>query len=263
MARSSLKNVMRLIDEVKESLPVEQSFLADLKRSIEVTEKKNQRKPSETYKPSSMQCIRSMFYQRVGKDQDESNASYVLTGICNSGTDIHIRIQTAISEMRENGMDCDWIDVADFVTMRSLDDLEIVSHNGMETKLFHKKLNMSFMCDGIIRYKNHYYIVELKTESGGKFFSRKDVDPKHYHQGIAYSIAFELDEVLFIYISRDTLDMKSFMFNVSGEMKQELIGLIENCEEYVKILSVPPIPENIDRRVCQYCGYQKRCRNDK
>ena len=37
--RSSLKNVCRLLGEIQQDIPVEQKFLADLKRSIELTDK--------------------------------------------------------------------------------------------------------------------------------------------------------------------------------------------------------------------------------
>lgn len=262
MARNSLKNVCRLINTVKETLLPEQDFLNDLKRSIEITADKDTRLPSKTYKPSGMNCIRQSYYQIMGIEPDPSSSSYSMVGICNSGTDIHVRIQTAVEQMKENGMDCEYINVADFVKQRSLDYLDIVSKNGMETKLYHKKLNMSFMCDGIIRYKGHYYILELKTESSFKFINRKGVDNSHYHQGIAYSLAFGIDEVLFVYINRDVLDMKSFMFNVTPEMKTELVSYIEECDGYVNRNIAPPKPDDVPKKACSYCGYKTQCKKD-
>lgn len=262
MARNSLKNVMRLIETVTDTLPPEQDFLNDLKRSIEMTADKDTRLPSKTYKPSGMNCIRQSYYQIVGKQPDPSNSSYSFVGICNSGTDIHVRIQTAVEQMKDNGMDCEYIDVTEFVKRRNLTDLEIVSKSGMETKLYHKKFNMSFMCDGIIRYKSHYYILELKTENSYKFMNRKNVDPSHYNQATAYALAFGIDQVLFVYINRDVLDMKAFLFNVTGEMKEGLVGYIEDCDGYVKRLIAPPKPENVEKKTCSYCLYRTQCRKD-
>lgn len=262
MARNSLKNVIRLIDSVKETLPPEQDFLNDLKRSIEITADKDQRLPSKTYKPSGMNCIRSSYYQVSGVQPDPSSSNYTSVGICNSGTDIHVRVQTAVDQMKDNGIECEYIDVADFVRSRNLTDLEIVSKQGVETKLYHKKFNMSFMCDGIIRYKGHYYILELKTENSYKFMNRKDVDPSHHHQATAYSLAFGLDQVLFVYISRDVLDMKAFMFNVTNEMKESLVGYIEECDGYVSRMIPPPKPEDIAKKTCTYCMYKSQCKKD-
>lgn len=262
MARQSLKNVIRLIDAAKEQVPVEQEFLADLKRSIELNDEKGRRLPSKTYKPSGMNCIRASYYQIMGVEPDESSSSYTMVGICNSGTDIHVRVQTAVAEMKENGIDCEYLDVADFVKSRELDNLEIKEKNGMETKLYHKRLNMSFMCDGIIRYKDKYYILELKTESSYKFMNRHDVDPSHYNQGTAYSLAFGLDNVLFVYISRDILDMKAFMFNVTNEMRSHLVDYIDECDSYVRRQIAPPKPENVLKKTCSFCGYKTQCKKD-
>jgi CRISPR/Cas system-associated exonuclease Cas4 (RecB family) len=262
MARSSLKNVMRLIDVANSSLSTEESFLNDLKRSIEMTADTGAKLPSKTYKPSGMNCIRASYYQIMGIQPDEARSSYSLVGICNSGTDIHVRVQTAVEQMKDNDMDCEYIDVAEFVNSRQLDDLTIVSKNGMETKLYHKKFNMSFMCDGIIRYKGHYYILELKTESSFKFMNRKDVDPSHYNQGTAYSLAFGIDQVLFVYINRDVFEMKAFMFNVTNVMKEALVGYIEECDGYVKRMITPPKPVDVNKKACSYCMYKAQCRKD-
>lgn len=262
MARNSLKNVCRLIEAAKAVLPPEQDFLNDLKRSIEMTADKDTRLPSKTYKPSGMNCIRASYYQLVGAECDLPNSNYTMVGICNSGTDIHVRIQTAVEQMKDNGMDCEYIDVAEFVRSRGLDYLNIVSKDGMETKLYHKKLNMSFMCDGIIKYKNHYYILELKTENSYKFMNRKDVDPSHYQQGTAYSIAFNIPQVLFVYVNRDVLDMKAFMFVPTDEMRQNLVGYIEECDGYVSRKIAPPKPKDVSKKACSYCVYKNQCRKD-
>lgn len=262
MARNSLKGVCRLIDQANEKLSPEQSFLNDLKKSIELEAEADKRKPSQTYKPSSMKCIRNMYYQRVGVEPDVEMTSYCSVGICNSGTDIHLRVQAAVENMKNHGIDCEYIDVADFVRSRNLDYLEIVSKSGMETKLFHKTLNMSFMCDGIIRYNNHYYILEIKTEVSFKWSTRTATDPAHYNQGTAYSVAFQLPEVMFLYINRDILDMKAYMFVPTAEMKEELVGNIEDCEGYVNRMICPPKPVDLPRNVCNYCSYKTQCRKD-
>lgn len=266
MARN-LKNLIKIINQNTTEMPMEQAFLQDLKRSIELTESKNRRPGSKTYKPSSMHCIRQMAYIVLGKPMDDTGTSYMSIGICNAGTDIHQRIQQAVLDMKNNGMNCEYVNVADFVRSRKLDYLSITKEPNpevgeYETKLYHKDLNMSFLCDGIIKYQNKYYILELKTESANKFYSRENVNPDHYNQGTAYSIAFDIADVIFVYINRDTLDMKSFMFTPTDDMKQNLIGLISNCDSYVKKLKVPPKPLEVSKKACEYCNYKTQCRKD-
>lgn len=261
MARQSLKSVIRLIDDANKRKAPEEAFLADLERSIELTAELERRKPSQTYKPSSMNCIRSMYYQRVGIEPTETMNTYSSIGIMNSGSDIHVRLQKAIECMKYHGIDCEYVDVEEFIKKRKLKNLEVKSKQGMETKLFHTKLNMSFLTDGIVKYRGKYYIFEAKTETANKFFKRDGVDEKHKHQATAYSIAFDLDDVIFVYVDRDMLNMKSFMFHVTSDMKHNIIGLIDECEQHVKKLKVPAKPD-IDKRVCGWCAYQKQCKKD-
>ena len=261
MARSqALLNVLNLVDAAKENLPVEQQFLNDLKASIEKQDEKGSRKPSRSYKPSSLHCIRNMYFQITGAEPEGDRATSELVGICESGTDRHDRIQKAIMAMKENGIDCEYINVADYVIERELTDLDIVSQQGNETKLFNKALNMSFLCDGIIRYKGKYYILEIKTETSNKFWDRKEVNPDHILQGTAYSVNFEIDNVLFLYECRDNCSKKAFMLTVTSEMKQDLIGKITECDGYVERMICPPKPENLSKKACAYCGYSGRCK---
>lgn len=264
MSRSALKNVFSMIDDVKNELPVEQSFLNDLQRSIELTDEANATPGSKTYKPSGMNCIRQSYYFLTDAEADEYNAQSGIIGICESGTDRHERIQNAVLHMVDNGMDCEYINVATFVRQRGLDYLDIVKEPDFEkgeyeTKLYHKTLNMSFLCDGIIKYKNHYYILEIKTEGSYKFMNRKEVDEKHYHQATAYSIAFGINEVLFLYECRDNCNKRAFLLTVTDDMKHELLNYIESCDNYIKAYKVPPKPTNVNKTTCSYCGYKKQC----
>lgn len=265
MAKASLKNILNLIDEAKKEIPVEQSFLNDLKRSIEISDMKNRDKPSQTYKPSSLQCIRNMYYQVTGAEETDISNNSVLIGICNSGSDIHERIQTAVSEMIENNIDCEYIDVSDYIKSNELDiknSLQVVEKCGHETKLRDTNLNMSFLADGIIKYKDKYYVLEIKTESMYKWQSRKYVADEHLMQATAYANAFNLNTVIFLYISRDNLDMKCYKLDVTEDMKYDLITKIEECDEYVKKGEVPPIPANVPKKACTYCNYRKKCNSE-
>lgn len=262
MARKSLISIMSMLDAEKESQSVEKMFLTDLERSIELDAKNNKKVPSKTYKPSSMNCMRASYYVITGTTPTNEESNYVLEGICNAGTDIHVRVQNAVIGMKNNGMDCEWVDVESFVKSRNLTDLEVVSHTSTETKLFNKRYNISFMCDGIVRYKGRYYILEFKTETSYKWQSRQGVEPKHYNQATAYSLSFGINEVIFIYITRDVLDMKSFLFTVTDEMKNNLVGYIVTCDDYIAKHKVPPKLADASPKKCQYCAYRLQCRKD-
>ena len=257
----SKSNVSRLIDIGKTKDPIEKQFLDDLKRSIEIDDEKHSgRIASKTFKPSSMQCKRNSYFQLIGAKQDKGSSSFTMVGICNSGSDIHERIQKSVSLMCQNGMKAYFIDVGGYVKDQELNDIEVRDQRGFETKLYNKRYNISFMCDGIIEYKGKDYILEIKTETSRKWFTRTGVDKKHYNQAIAYSLSMKLDNVIFIYVSRDTLDMKSYMFTVDDSMRKELVDYIEDVSGYAKRHIPPPKDDTIRRNVCEYCSYKSVCK---
>lgn len=260
MARANLRSLIDLVDGAVGDLSVEQMFLNDLKKSIQDTDSKNKRTPSQTFKPSGMNCKRASYYEISGMERDEDATDCSLIGICESGTDRHERIQRAVQDMKDNGIDCEYLNVADYVKEHDLKCIDIVSQQGMETKLYHKLFNMSFLCDGIIKYKGEYYILEIKTESSFKFANRTGVNPEHYNQATAYSIAFGLNDVLFLYEDRNTCNKKTYILHVTDAMKRHLIQYMEEVTGAVKLKMVPKAV--MDDKACRYCKYKTQCRKD-
>lgn len=251
---------MRLIEVANNEVPVAQAFVNDLKMAIEKSEAFNKHKPSRTYKPSSMKCIRNMYFQVIGQERDASDRNSCFVGICESGSDRHERIQKAVDSMYKFGAECEYIDVAEFIKQRKLTHLNIVSKQGMETKLFYPELNMSFLCDGIIKYRHQYYILEIKTETIHKWQNRTTIADEHIPQGTAYSVAFNINKVMFVYENRDNCDKKAYLLEVTDEMKHDLVGKIETCDDYRRRFVIPPFPEDVEKKTCAYCDYKESCR---
>ena len=261
-SRKSISNIIKSIERVQNTCSVDEQFLRDLNESIEKTDLKNQRDPSRTYKPSGMNCIRSCFYSIAGFPISKQVRPASSCGICESGTDRHIRIQQALEDMRGNGFDLDYIDVETYIHQNHLEDkLNIIGKSGMETKLYMPSLNMSVMTDGIIKYNGEYFIFEFKTEIPHKFYKRTNIDSSHISQGTAYSCAFGINRVMFLYENRATCDRKAYILNVTDEMQQNRIyGFIEKCNSYINDKIVPPMPsDEFVLKKCGYCPYQALC----
>ena len=219
-------------------------------------------KPSRTYKPSSLNCIRQMYYQIIGADLDKQlQKSSDFYDICDSGTDRHLRIQEAISHMRKYNIDCDYVDVEEYIKEKDI-DLEIMSKKQFETKLFDKNRNIVFLCDGIIKYKGEYYILEIKTESSFKWNNRIGVDERHKYQAITYSLELGIDKVIFIYENRDLCSKKPYLMIITQEEKDMLVERIAKCDSYASLKVTPPKDENISKKICQYCDYKTVCKAD-
>lgn len=251
-------------------IPIEESFFYDLTKHIETYDPERDddrnKKPSKTYSPSSMKCIRNMYYKVTGAET-ETNDGYSLIGINESGSARHEMIQRYIYTMKKRGFDCEYVDVGSFILSRGLTDIIVKQQADpekgiFETKLYNKKYNFSFLCDGIIRYKGQYLLLEIKTEVSFKFQGRKGVDPGHLDQASAYSCMLGLDKVLFLYESRDLCLKKPYLLTVTEQNRIELMAKRDRCQVYVEKGVVPPKPD-CDRKVCQYCPYPRRCSEDK
>ena len=260
MMQMSKMNIHQLIKNSHQPQPVGELFINDLERAIKLKESENIRKVTKSYKPSSLTCLRNMYFQMTGEEPEKETMDSNLVGICETGTDRHERLQEIISQLAEYDVDFKWHDVEEYIVEKGLTHLEIISKEGHETKLFNKSLNMRFMCDGIITYRGNDYVLEIKTETIYKWQSRKGVAEEHIPQGTAYATNFDIDKVMFLYENRDFSGKKAYVLDITDEMKLELIlDTINDCNQYIENKEVPPYPHNAGPKLCKYCKYIEPC----
>lgn len=258
MAKTSVQKLLSKVETARTPVAIEKEFVKDFESAIEESVKSDVHIPSKTFKPSSLGgCERNLYFQLTGVTPIADNASSMLTGICESGTDRHIRIQQHIIDMKKYGFDCEYIDIETFVKSRNLIDIDIVSKDGIETKCYNKKYNISFLTDGIIKYKNKYYILEIKTETDRKYWEHKDVRPEHIAQGITYKISFGIDEVMYLYENRSTTNHKAYLLKITDEMTNNILDKMARVN---KCVEDGIVPEKTDESKCTYCGYKKECK---
>lgn len=275
MARG-LFSVSNLVKEKEASKNIASLFLKRTEEAIVKLEPEY--KPSTYYKPSSLVCLRQMYFTRKGiKPEDEIKSANGI-GILESGTDRHERIQRVLSQMKSLGMEFEYIDVETYVKEKKLVDIEIIDKKGMETKCFNKRYNISFLTDGIIKYipENKYFIFEYKTEVSQKFSARNEEELLHRSQAACYALSFGIDDTLFMYEDRNFCNKKAFHYEVVEDDKRfKVVDKINSCEKYLSEEKVPPKLTNKDidptykggqdrltgpsAKVCQYCKYKAEC----
>ena len=235
-------------------------------------------KPSIYYKPSSLVCLRQMYFTRKGIDPEGEYKTASGIGILESGTDRHDRIQHVLDAMKNLGMEFEYIDVETYVKEHNLSDIEIIEKKGMETKCFNKRYNMSFLTDGIIKYipENKYFIFEFKTEISQKFQTREHEEVIHQSRAACYALNFGITDTLFVYEDRNFCNHKAFHYHVTEEDKKfKVTDKIEKVEQYLKEDKVPPKITNKDidpnyvggqdrvtgpsAKICQYCKFKEHC----
>lgn len=258
-----LKNLAKMIAEkAKEKTPSEE-FAHMLEEAIIRLAAEENRTPSKTFKPSSLGgCLRKMYYQVVGVEEDagiDSTASSV--GITQSGKDRHERIQKAVSEMKRLGYPVQWIDVEEYLKKRPQQGTKVVSKQGMETKLYNEILNMSFLCDGLFTMDGVYFVLEIKTEVSFKSNKREAPEEEHITQAACYSATLGIDRIMYVYENRDLCTKKVFMHIVNDDDKFNLvIAPIETVNTHIETGTVPPMTDK--KKLCKYCDYKTRCKRD-
>lgn len=239
---------------------VAEQFVNDLLYTIESEDKEhNTYKPTQSFKPSAISgCLRCLFYEVSGATKDEESKGTNLVGICESGTDRHETIQNYIQAMSKHGIDCEWVNVGDYLKQQGITDPQVIKQVGNETKLYSVEYNMRFMCDGLIKYNGEYYIIEIKTESTHKYGKHSDAWDSHKLQATCYSMTIGVPNVIFIYENRDNCDKKGFLVEVTDTMINQVKYKINTVNKSIQDNTVPP--RETDK--CTYCNYKTQCRKD-
>ena len=246
---------MRLFTHPNQSVAIE--FLRGLEQTISESAKPHKKTKTVYYKPSSLNCLRMMYFYRTQTEVDDVEKPAAAIGVLESGQDRHLRIQKAITQMKSRGLDCEWVDVETYIQQKNLTNLEVVGKKEFETTVHHKELDLLFLCDGLVRIGNTFYLIEIKTENSTSFYNRTEVAQEHRHQAACYSLAFCISNVIFIYENRDVCTKKAFLYTVPQSVKNEVIGMIERCEEAVQKRE---LPLRIECKACNFCDYKKKCK---
>lgn len=222
------------------------------------------------YTPSSMICTRNMYYKRVGK-KTSSKRSANLVRINESGTDAHERIQNKLKLLKTlDKCNFEYIDVEKYVKDNKL-ELEVVKRCGNEVKLYSKKYNIMFLCDGVIYNKklNKYYILEIKTEVMSTYWKHTKkgeqyIHDKHIPQAAAYSMLFKIPNVVFYYEGRDFCDFELIFKTISDEdIEQVVMNKINIVEHAISNKQLPEKDINsLFENTCKFCEYKLYCKKD-
>ena len=252
------QTLIQLIQQSVKMLPDDQAFLADLKATVA---KLNPPRPrSQHYKPSSLHCLRQMYFDKIQAPMDSSYTEYSSVRISETGTNSHERIQYYVTQMKSCGHPCDFVDVSAYIEKKKLDYLQVIGKKQYETKLFDTRYGISFLCDGIIYYNDKYYILEIKTETDDKGIYRESADPYHEKQSVCYSLSLGINDVMWIYEERNFCVPKTFITHITDEQKAQLLIMFDTVEQAVKDLKAPPRTDS--KKTCNYCVYKTVCKQN-
>ena len=259
------KSIVSLIQSSTEKQSINERFTMDVKSAIIKYDILHSREGSNNYKPSSMNCMRNMYFTRIKCPRDESVVDYQMIGMADTGTRRHEAIQTILLNMESMGYDWKYIDVESYVLDKQKEakckDLVILEKFGAETHLLDTNLHVSFRVDGIVQRLStgEYYLFEFKNQTSFKYRDKIRVDDAHMNQVVCYCTLLDLDKALVLYENRDICELTCpQLLEVTDQMKQDMcINKLIECEEYVRKLIPPPKCE--DEKYCKWCDYKHTC----
>lgn len=283
----------KLIAETTKQNTASEKLKVSLFKSLR--ESNPQRTPKvDMFSPSSMnKCEREIYYRIHATKPDPDLRPPSLAGRINSilqnGNDRHERLQERLAALKEEGHDIEWVDVAEYVkerpqlgtveippilsdfakdpenpTEKELEKLERKQKEykeGYETKLFNEQISARFLCDGVVKIDGKFYIIEIKTMNMRKWGkAQKTSAPldEHLEQAACYSITLNINDIIYIYENRDSLDLLLFSHKVTEYQKEQVINKIKRVQEYKKLQKLPPQTLDVKTK-CTYCDYKIRC----
>lgn len=221
---------------------------------------------SKSLKPSSYyRCMRSTFYSLMEfPKKDVVNARS--QRIFRVGNALHNDIQDLLLDMsKTSGAGVKLIPTEETPASKSGGITFIKEHNShvIEAKFkdtrYTEKYPVSAMVDGLIEFQGIQMIFEYKTCKDSIFNSLIEPSVDYIKQGAIYSLCLGIRQVLFVYINKDTQDMKCYHVTYTDAQLQWVTDRLTCIEKYLLAKELPPKEESSS---CRWCSYKTICEKD-
>ena len=215
-----------------------------------------------TFAPSQMRCDRVSWFRLRGTEPDKVKTPDIgLKFTAQIGTACHEAIQSRLSDK----LGSDWLSVNDWIAMNPelFKDYDMdIEQKGFESMIdLRAPFPVRFACDGIIRFNDKVYLLEIKT---AEFSSLNDLTrPKdrHMDQIRTYSTLLHLNNVLVLYQDRQWGEMKCFEVTVSDSEQQ---AVRDNMSRIMHLAEVNIAPNGlpVGDSDCNpsMCPYADKCK---
>ena len=214
--------------------------------------------PTRTFAPSQIRCKRvSWFRLRGVAPEPETSVDQATNFTAIVGTACHQHIQGILSKR----LGAAWIDVEDYFSLNNFAYKFSCNKNGYETQItITEPVPVKFAPDGIIYWKDKYWLLEIKTSEYSSFEKLTGPKPQHIDQVKCYATLLGLHNVLMIYQDRMYGGVKCYEVKITDADMQETWDMFKEVQDCVVSNIAPERP--IDRKYCTptYCRYYTKCK---
>jgi len=213
-------------------------------------------KPSRLLSPSSFRCDRRCWFKVRGVEPDiVINPDPVNQFKADIGTICHEIVQRNLVE----SLKVDWIDPEDYFKEFPPPWKYKLERNLFECRVEVEDPPFRFSCDGIIRWKDKFFLLEIKTIEYSAFENMSDPRGDHIDQVQCYATLLNLSDVLFLYIDRTFGNTKCYEVAVSDKDKQNILDKV-NRILLMKEQNLAPSRLPKGDSECDYCYYKSKCK---
>lgn len=214
--------------------------------------------PSRTFAPSQIRCKRvSWFRLRGTSPEQETTVDRTLSFTTILGTACHKNIQEILSQK----LGCDWISPEKYMELKHLPYKYTCIKNDFETLIeIFDPVPIKFAPDGIIFWKDKYWLLEIKTSEYSSFEKLSNTKPQHLDQVKCYATLLGIPNVLVLYQDRMYGNLKCFEVQISSLDMQEIWNMFAEVLDCADKNIAPPRPENTRYCTPSYCRYCNVCK---
>lgn len=213
-----------------------------------------------TFAPSSFRCKRIQWFRLRGVEPDKpKNADSVLDFTAVVGTALHKMIQ----EILRDSLGEDWIDVAEYIKVNvpgAENYTTEKSEDSLETLVSVSDPPVNFACDGIIRWKGEYILLEIKSSEFSSWSELTDPKPQHVDQTKCYCGLLNLRRVFFMYIDRQYGGVKCYDVTHPVDNTQTILDTMKEIQELAEYQICPePLDKGDSWCTESHCKYYRKC----
>ena len=211
---------------------------------------------SRTFAPSCIRCKRKSWFRLRGAAADMlSEPDTVMDFTAMVGTATHEYVQSKLSK----ALGAEWIEVEDYLKEFPIPYKYSLTKSGYETLIELSDPPMKFACDGIIKIRGAYYLLEIKSSEYESWRSLSTSKEHHLDQIKTYSTILNIPHVLTLYVDRLYGNMKSYEHTVSEDEMSQVRQGIAYVQQMAEACIAPERLPNGDY-MCSNCEYKLKCR---
>ena len=213
-----------------------------------------------TVAPSSFRCKRIQWFRLRGVQPDKpKTADVVLDFTAIVGTALHRMVQQTLAAALGDR----WVNVEDYVREHCphlKDCIITLDPESGETQIEIQDPPVRFACDGIIRWKDEYILVEIKSSEFSSWQELTDPKPQHVDQTKCYCSLLGLKRTFFMYIDRQYGGMKCYDCKYAESMLQLVWTDMKEIQELAEYHICPDaLPKGDSWCTPAHCKYYVKC----